>query len=415
MEQEFSEYFWGAVGSTVLTSAGFGFIALIFTLDSDNPFAWAILATIVVAPIAFYYHLYKRFQDNIERKAKAHLDEIKALTSQAEESESRAKIAEHKEQVWKATLIEKTSGFPTLFELIGQYDKMVDDAVAGRLLSKLRPAPHAAEEVKEQSRRRREAEKKQRITQEIIEFYENLEPSLIEYKNEEFGDIEKILEEWTEEEKADPVSFFVHKDEYRKLSETERNQLALERYWKRPHSNWHVGIMYERYVGYLYEKRGYQVNYQGAKEGKKDLGRDLIATKGNEIVVIQCKNWSKFKNIFENAIFQFFGTVFQYKHSNKGKKVVGAFYTTTSLSDIARNFAEELHIKLEENFKMDKSYPCIKCNISGSAKMRIYHLPFDQQYDNVVIEPHKGEFYCATTVEAEKMGFRRAWRWSGNK
>lgn len=171
--------------------------------------------------------------------------------------------------------------------------------------------------------------------------------------------------------------------------------------------------MYERYVGYLYEMRGYQVSYHGIEMGKADLGRDVIAQKGKELIIIQCKYWSQFKTIYEKHIFQFFGTVFQYKDANKDKRVKGIFYSTTKLSDFARRFAKELNIELKENFKMDKNYPCIKCNISRVDGTKIYHLPFDQQYDNVKVEREKGEFYATTVLEAEKKGFRRAWKWKG--
>lgn len=53
----------------------------------------------------------------------------------------------------------------------------------------------------------------------------------------------------------------------------------------------------------------------------------------------------------------------------------------------------------------------IKCNI-GSNGEKIYHLPFDQQYDKTRIDK-KGEFYAKTTEEAEKKGFRRAFKWHG--
>ena len=52
-------------------------------------------------------------------------------------------------------------------------------------------------------------------------------------------------------------------------------------------------------------------------------------------------------------------------------------------------------------------------NIARRGEERIYHLPFDQQYDSTVIEPDRGELYAATTAEAEELGFRRAWRWRG--
>ena len=57
-------------------------------------------------------------------------------------------------------------------------------------------------------------------------------------------------------------------------------------------------------------------------------------------------------------------------------------------------------------------YPRIKCNV-GRDDQRIYHLPFDQQYDTTLIEPKKGEAWVSTVAEAEGLGFRRAWRWKG--
>ena len=41
---------------------------------------------------------------------------------------------------------------------------------------------------------------------------------------------------------------------------------------------------------------------------------------------------------------------------------------------------------------------------------KIYHLPFDQQYDKTKLEKKYGEFYCKTVKEAEDSGFRRAFR-----
>jgi hypothetical protein len=45
---------------------------------------------------------------------------------------------------------------------------------------------------------------------------------------------------------------------------------------------------------------------------------------------------------------------------------------------------------------------------------KIYHLPFDQQYDRTKIIKSKGEFYAKTVIEAELRGFRRAHRWRGS-
>jgi hypothetical protein len=60
---------------------------------------------------------------------------------------------------------------------------------------------------------------------------------------------------------------------------------------------------------------------------------------------------------------------------------------------------------------MEMDYSMIKCNVNG--KDRIYHLPFDQQYDRVRIGTVPGECYAQRTEEAERLGFRRAKRWLG--
>jgi hypothetical protein len=89
--------------------------------------------------------------------------------------------------------------------------------------------------------------------------------------------------------------------------------------------------------------------------------------------------------------------------------VIGELYTTTKLSPFARTCAEYLGIIVHEEFPFDRNYPCIKCNISKDGS-KIYHLPFDQQYDRVVINITKGECFVATVAEAEERGFRRAMR-----
>ena len=324
--------------------------------------------------------------------------------------------AQKDEEIWKQSLIEKSSGFPTLFKAIEEYEEKEDRKTSYYLLSKSHPAKKASQIVQEEARRRREAEFAYKNTRAIIEYYENIAPFLLDYRD----DIEEekedyILREYSEEERDDPVTNFLTKEEFRKLPSVERNQMALDRFWQRPKPRWLIGRVYERYIGYLYEEKGYDVEYVGIFRGYEDLGRDLICGKQNDITVIQCKYWSQFRTIYEKHIFQFFGTVFQYRDENPDKKVKAIFYTSTTLSELARRFANELHIDLNENFKFDQAYPSIKCNVSRIDGSKIYHLPFDQQYDKTKIEKHRAEFYCRTVKEAEDTGFRRAFRWRGEK
>lgn len=313
---------------------------------------------------------------------------------------------------------ERQLGFPWLARAYEELDKLADENTQLYLEHKKNPAKKSSEIIKEETQRRRLAEKDLKIAKYIIDYYESIAPFLIDLREEVDIPNERDFSKssvYSEEELKDEVTNYLTAEEYKKLSSLDRNQIALERYWNRNHTKCHVGKMYERYVGYLYEKDGYKVDYRGIFAGLEDLGRDLICSKGNEIIIIQCKNWSQFKTIFEKHIFQFFGTIFEYKDKNKDHRVIGKFVTSTKISDLAKRFSKELGIEVAENFKLDKNYPCIKCNISEKNGEKIYHLPFDQMYDKVLIEPEKGEFYCSTVNEAEKKGFRRALRHKPDK
>lgn len=126
-------------------------------------------------------------------------------------------------------------------------------------------------------------------------------------------------------------------------------------------------------------------------------------------MIIQCKNWSREKKIHEKHIFQLYGTVvlakLQYERS--GYNVQGVFITTTELSQKAKEIAEYLNVSVMEKYTPGE-YPRIKCNINQTTGEYIYHLPWDQQYDSVIIDKNKGECYAFTIEEAESKGFRHA-------
>ncbi|MCX6792914.1 MAG: restriction endonuclease [Candidatus Falkowbacteria bacterium] len=397
---EFSKLFFGTAVVAII------FLAI---FEASTPII-IIVFFIIVISISFSTH---KTIANEERKQ--HNNEIEKFQEQLKISVNNLEQARIDENLWKKTLLERASGFPSLINRILEYEKLRDDGTSYSLRVKSHPAYKASDVVKEEAKRRREAEFIRKKTEAIIEYYEYLAPFLLDVKEDVDIDQAEIFGEYTEEEQQDPAINYLTKEEYRKLPAVERNQLALDRFWKRPNkSKWLIGKLYERYVGYLYEKDGYNVEYHGIQYKLEDLGIDLICKKNNEIVLIQCKNWASFRTIYEKHIFQFFGTFFQYRDSNPGKKIRAVFCTTTKLSELATKFANALGIELKENFKFDQSYPCIKCNINNSTNEKIYHLPFDQQYDKTKILG-KNEIYCRTTKEAEVAGFRRAFRWHGSK
>jgi hypothetical protein len=341
--------------------------------------------------------------------------EIEEKKSKAEEqiANQKSRLDEYKkekEEDLRKIAEEKAKGFPFLANAYADFFMLEEMKLAEALDSKKHPARTSAQEVRALANKKRAIQVESKLLQYQLNFYESLFPWLTEFKNEEIEEeLIRIENNKTQDPDKDKAYLWLTEGEYRSLPAQEKYQLALERYWKRKKSRFEIGRDYERYIGWTYEREGYSVYYQGIIKGFDDLGRDLIVTKGKEVNIIQCKYWARDKTIHEKHIFQLYGTMTSHQIENPNHKVFGHFVTSTSLSDRAKKFADHLGLKISESIPLEE-YPCIKCNISGKDGDRIYHLPFDQQYDSTKIEPEKGEFFCRTIAEAEERGFRRAMR-----
>ena len=208
---------------------------------------------------------------------------------------------------------------------------------------------------------------------------------------------------------------YLSKEEWAQLSESERNQLALDRYIESHNkTKWQIGRDYEMYIGYTYEQNGWTVQYTGIEMGFEDLGRDLIAQKDGKIEIVQCKYWSESKTIHEKHVMQLYGTVIAYQIQNPRvppERINAVFITNIQLSDTARKFADVLDVHVREHVPKG-DYPRIKCNIGKDEygdKTYIYHLPMDLNYDSVKLDK-PGECKVFTVKEAEDKGFRRAFK-----
>ncbi len=309
-----------------------------------------------------------------------------------------------------------------LAHFISEADRALDDTISSTLRTKKHPALKAAEEIAAALSEKRHFKEKVKLLEYQLKSYKEYFPFLEEYEEIILDEAITLTPNGTNVEaleKTDPVLFYVPKVEYERLSPTDRNQLALDRYLNRPLSQAAIGRFYERYLGYLYEQDGWKVEYQGIVKGYEDLGRDLICEKGNQVLIVQAKCWASDKLIHEKHIFQLFGTTQLYlmnhqQNDRVDSNVSAVFITTTSLSPVAKKATQWLKIQVNEHVTLKKNYPMIKCNINQSSKEKIYHLPFDQQYDRTKIIPKIGEFYAATAAEAEAKGFRRALRHLGN-
>jgi len=245
---------------------------------------------------------------------------------------------------------EKTIGFPWLASAWADYLRLCDLKISDYLEYKSHPAKKAAEQVREVAAKRRVTEQLWRVLKYKLEYYESLFPWLIDFNGDDLDDLicqlvkKREGQEVESGDEDDPAEHWLTPAEYNELSDAEKYQRALDRYWQKRKTRWEIGRDYERYIGYTYECRGWQVYYQGIVEGLQDLGRDLIATSGSLAEVIQCKHWSQERRIHEKHVFQLYGTLVAYKIDHPGN-AHATLITSTTLSDRAKQFANALGVK----------------------------------------------------------------------
>lgn len=335
---------------------------------------------------------------------------------------------EHIEKITR----QRSMGFPWLAEAYADYFALRDDKLADYLTHKRHPAYTAAEAVREIKKEKRELMKQNKVIVYKLHYLEKLFPWISELiaESEDEEIPVRVDGEADENDNEDRVKDFLTPEEYRSLPSVERNQRALDRYLKnRNKSKWAIGRDYEMYVGHLFSQKGYSIHYKGIIDGFEDLGRDIIATKGGEVCIIQCKHWAQYKDIHEKHIFQLFGTTMEYwiryfggargqksfeafSHLLNEHRLRPIFFTSTTLSPKAKEMAQALSVEVVESKPLGE-FPRIKCNINvgeTGQKTKIYHLPMDQQYDRTIIGNQDGEFYAFTVKEAEDAGFRRAFK-----
>lgn len=389
-----------------------------------------LMITISVIISALSNNYYKKYKSVIEEKdywekelqykelklneredkfdIKLHEKEI-ALNKRLNEKEKKFnQLISRREEVFNKLVAEKCKAYPQLAGLVADLSLKHYDEIATYFEKKKHPALSSAQQIRELKKETINIIKEIKIYEYKYLYLKTMFPDIEKYF--EYDDVMQI--EGDIEDNTDSVSFYISEEEYKTLSNEERNQLALDNYIAGNKSKWQIGRDYELYIGYLYKKKGYSIEYHGIVKRLEDLGRDIIATKNNTTLIIQCKNWAKGKMIHENHIFQLYGTLVYAKLENPLLDVKGIFVTSICLSDMAKLVARYLGIEVVENLQMGE-FPRIKCNINRITKEKIYHLPFDQQYDSVQINEKTGECFAYSVKEAENRGFRRAWKFKG--
>jgi Holliday junction resolvase len=349
--------------------------------------------------------------------------EVELMDQLKKESIKLKQVVEKKDDLYRNL---ETFSNTSIMKITSLYSNFItlQDSISAELLERKRhPAYIEAKRIKEVR-----AEKRMYIERYNIMLYKyeallSLFPELLDYVDDfdSLKELESLRNIDSLKESYDYVKDYLSKEEYSKLSEDDRNQIALNRYVKGQKSNWRIGRDYEMYVGYYLRERGYSVLHYGIEKKYDDLGCDIIAIKNNEVLIIQCKNWKEKREIHEKYIFQLYGTYILLKLNYKNiigvdllnKNILPYFISTYPVTDRAKEIARFLNVGIL--VVPIENYPRIKCNIGKDTNgndTKIYHLPFDQQYDRVKIDK-SSEFYAWTVKEATLKGFRRAYKYYG--
>ncbi len=83
-----------------------------------------------------------------------------------------------------------------------------------------------------------------------------------------------------------------------------------------------------------YEDLGYKIISQESQENEKDQSIDLICTKDDKILLIQCENTSKSKSITSEDIKKFHKKAINYLEKNKIKQSKAEFRYVVAYSDV---------------------------------------------------------------------------------
>lgn len=145
----------------------------------------------------------------------------------------------------------------------------------------------------------------------------------VELKEKEFNSKNKIE---FEEKKV------ITKKEFRIYTEEEKKAYALK-----IKNLKEKGRKYEEFIGNNFKTDGYNVILNGINKNKKDKGIDIICTKDEELILIQCKNWeinNKYK-IKHETLKAFVGCCTEYVNENKlfDKKIKLKFITSNYIID----------------------------------------------------------------------------------
>ncbi|WP_043600601.1 hypothetical protein [Solidesulfovibrio magneticus] len=187
----------------------------------------------------------------------------------------------------------------------------------------------------------------------------------------------------------------------------EREQAKLNEYFDSLSQDG-ISIAYVRYVGHLFEKKGYCVVYYGLQKNEIDSDIDIIAYDDFETIFIKCKYYCDDGALSQKHILKFFedSLLWISLHNThpiiEHGVIINIIATNTTLTLKAMQCAYSLNVQRYDKLYLDTNYPLIKCLFHQTLGY-IYVLPWDEIYDKV-----NTKIFMKTIKEAE-MEYSPVW------
>lgn len=176
-------------------------------------------------------------------------------------------------------------------------------------------------------------------------------------------------------------------------------------FWNRYISNFPLGPLagqarrYDLYIGYLYEYRGFNVEYCGINNGVYDDGIDLICRKDNWAILVRCKA-NGMKSYF---VYYLAARALRFKMDNPSLNVGALCVTSSTLSDNAKNVADKFSIAVKDTIPF-QNFPYVKCKVLDDGT-KVHYTPLDNEYLTTTVSSENGDMFCDTANDAMQQGF----------
>lgn len=138
---------------------------------------------------------------------------------------------------------------------------------------------------------------------------------------------------------------------------------------------------YKFYVGYLYERKDWHVQYDDDKR--------ITCEKDSRLIVIATEDGGI---INHNTVYALAARALAFKMDNPNLEVSALCITSKTISNKARIIAQKFSIAVKENFQF-QNFPYVKCKILQDGR-RAYYTPNDTEYFTAQIITANGDFFC---------------------